>query len=57
MDRDRIEGMADQAKGSVKEAAGKISGDAKLEAEGKADKVSGKVQNAYGSAKDTLRGE
>lgn len=57
MDRDRIEGMADQAKGSVKEAAGKISGDAKLEAEGKADKVSGKIQNAYGSAKDTLRGE
>lgn len=57
MDRDRIEGMADQAKGSVKEAAGKISGDAKLEAEGKADKVSGKVQNAIGGAKDTLRGE
>ena len=57
MDKDRIEGMADQAKGSVKEAAGKISGDAKLEAEGKADKVSGKVQNAVGGAKDTLRGE
>lgn len=57
MDRDRIQGMADQAKGSIKEAAGKLSGDAKLEAEGKADKISGKVQNAVGGAKDALRGK
>ena len=57
MDRDRIEGMADQAKGSVKEAAGKVSGDAKLEAEGKADKFSGKVQNAVGGIKDAARGK
>lgn len=57
MDRDRIEGMANQAKGSIKEAAGKLSGDAKLEAEGKADRISGKVQNAVGGAKDALRGK
>ncbi len=54
MNKDRIEGMMDQAKGSVKEAAGKVSGDAKLEAEGKADKLSGKVQNAVGGTKDAL---
>jgi uncharacterized protein YjbJ (UPF0337 family) len=32
-----------------------MTGDAKLEAEGKSDKVAGKVQNAVGGLKDTLR--
>ena len=57
MDKDRIKGAAQQAKGAVKETAGKLTGDAKLESEGKADKVAGKVQNAVGGIKDTLRGK
>jgi uncharacterized protein YjbJ (UPF0337 family) len=57
MDKDRINGSAQQAKGTVKEIAGKVTGDAKLESEGKADKVAGKVQNAIGGLKDTLRGK
>jgi uncharacterized protein YjbJ (UPF0337 family) len=57
MDKDRIEGSAHQAKGAVKEAAGKVTGDAKLEAEGKSEKVAGKVQNAAGGLKDALRGK
>ena len=57
MDKDRIKGSAQQAKGAVKEVAGKISGDAKLESEGKTDKVAGKVQNAIGGLQDTLRGK
>ena len=32
MDKDRIAGTAKQVKGSVKEAIGKITGDAKLQA-------------------------
>ncbi|MDR3498136.1 MAG: CsbD family protein [Parvibaculum sp.] len=55
MDKDRIEGAAKQAKGAVKEAAGKLTGDAKLRAEGKFDKVEGKVQSAIGGAKDAAR--
>ena len=55
MDKDRIEGSAKQAKGAVKEAAGKMTGDSKLQAEGAADKVEGKVQNAIGGAKDAIR--
>jgi len=55
MDKDRIEGMGKEVKGSVKEAAGKLTGDAKLRAEGKAEKVAGKVQNAVGGAKDAIR--
>ena len=55
MDKDRIEGSAKQMKGAVKDAAGKLTGDAKLQAEGKADKMAGKVQNIAGSMKDAAR--
>ncbi len=55
MDKDRIEGSAHQAKGKIKEAAGKALGDSKLKAEGQAEKVAGKVQNAVGGMKDALR--
>jgi len=57
MDKDRVEGSAHQAKGAVKEVAGKVTGDAKLQSEGKAEKTAGKVQNAVGGLKDTLRGK
>lgn len=55
MDNDRVEGLGQQAKGALKDAAGKLTGDAKLQAEGKADKAAGKVQNAVGGAKDSIR--
>jgi len=55
MDKNRISGAGDKAKGAVKEAAGKLTGDAKLQAEGKADKAKGAVKNAVGGAKDALR--
>ena len=55
MDKDRIEGAAKQAKGKVKETWGKVTGDTKTEAEGKADKVEGRVQNAVGGVKDAAR--
>ncbi len=55
MDKDRIEGAAHQAKGAIKEAAGKVIGDGKLQAEGKVEKEAGKVQNAVGGLKDTAR--
>ncbi len=57
MDKDRIEGAATQAKGKVKEVAGKIMGDSKTQAEGKADQAKGKVQNAVGGVKDAIRGK
>jgi uncharacterized protein YjbJ (UPF0337 family) len=55
MNKDRIEGSAEQAKGKVKEVAGKVTGDAKLESEGKAQKIAGKVQNTIGGMKDALK--
>lgn len=54
-DHDRIEGAAKNIGGNIKEAAGKVTGDEKLKAEGRAEQVEGKVQNAVGGLKDTLR--
>jgi uncharacterized protein YjbJ (UPF0337 family) len=55
VDKDRIAGAGKQVKGAVKEGAGKVTGDAKLEGEGKADKAEGKVQNTVGGLKDKIR--
>lgn len=55
MDKDRVEGIGKQAKGKVKETWGKATGDAKTEAEGKADKAEGRAQNAVGGMKDAAR--
>lgn len=55
MDSDRVEGIAHKVKGAVKEAVGKVTGDAKTQAEGKAEKNAGTVQNAVGGVKDTVR--
>jgi uncharacterized protein YjbJ (UPF0337 family) len=55
MDKDRIKGAAEQAKGKMKEQASKLTGDKKLETEGKVDKTAGKVQNTIGGIKDSLR--
>jgi uncharacterized protein YjbJ (UPF0337 family) len=57
VDKDRIKGSAEQAKGKVKEWAGKATGDKKTEAEGKAEHAKGKVRNAVGGLKDTIRGK
>jgi uncharacterized protein YjbJ (UPF0337 family) len=48
MDREHIKGAADKVKGAVKDTAGKVTGDKKMQAEGKMDK-------AVGDAKDTAR--
>ena len=54
-DHDRIEGAAKNLGGKAKEAAGKITGDEKLKAEGRADQLEGKVQNTVGGIKDAVR--
>jgi uncharacterized protein YjbJ (UPF0337 family) len=55
IDSDRTEGSAKQLGGRLKEGAGNLVGDEKLRREGQADRVEGKAQNAWGSAKDTVR--
>jgi uncharacterized protein YjbJ (UPF0337 family) len=55
MDKDRVEGAGHQAKGAVKEAIGKMTGDKKTEASGAAEKAAGKVQNTVGGVKDAAK--
>ena len=54
-DKDRVDGAAKNIGGKVKEAAGDVTGDAKLKNAGQADQVAGKAQNAVGGAKDAIR--
>jgi uncharacterized protein YjbJ (UPF0337 family) len=55
MNKDRIEGAAKQAKGWLKHAAGKLTGDTKLKSEGTAEKIEGKAQNTVGGLKDKVK--
>ena len=55
MDKDRVEGSAHQAKGTIKETAGKLTGDAKLQSEGQLEKTAGKIQNTVGGVKDAVK--
>lgn len=55
MDKGRIVDSAKVVAGKAKAAIESAIGGAKTQAEGKTDQVAGCVQNAVGSAKDTLR--
>lgn len=55
MDKNRVEGAMDKAKGSVKKGVGNLTGDEKMKAEGEADKAKGKAESTVGSAKDAVR--
>jgi uncharacterized protein YjbJ (UPF0337 family) len=57
MDKDRVIGSAKVVKGKIKETVGKAVGDTKLETQGTADKIEGKVQNAVGGLKDAIKGK
>jgi uncharacterized protein YjbJ (UPF0337 family) len=54
---DRAQGEWDQAKGVIKEKAGKITGDRSTEVSGKLDQAKGKLEKKIGDAKDTIRRE
>jgi len=55
MHKDTIKGAAKDAKGSVKEAVGKATGNERMQAEGTTEKVEGKVQKGVGNLKDAAR--
>jgi uncharacterized protein YjbJ (UPF0337 family) len=53
--KDEVEGSAKEARGHVKDAIGKVTGDEKLRVDGAADKAEGKVQKAVGKVKEAAR--
>jgi len=52
--KDKVEGAFHEAKGKVKEVAGKMTDNPKLEAEGTSEKIAGKVQEKIGQVKKVL---
>ena len=52
--RDEAEGKLHKVKGSIKEIAGKVTDDSKLERKGRAEKNAGKVQEKIGQVKKVL---
>ena len=52
--QDQAEGKFHKVKGKVKEIAGKLSDDPKLEAEGTNEKIAGKVQEKIGQVKEVF---
>ena len=55
MDKDRLKGIGNKIKGALKKAAGRMTGDEKLKAEGHADTAKGTAQSTAGGAKDAVR--
>ena len=55
MNKDQVEGVGKQAKGAVKDAAGSVTGNKQMQAEGIAEKASGKIQKGFGDAKEKIK--
>jgi uncharacterized protein YjbJ (UPF0337 family) len=55
MNQDQVKGRVTEAKGAIKEGAGKVVGNPRLETEGKVDQVAGKAQGTYGDAKEKAK--
>jgi uncharacterized protein YjbJ (UPF0337 family) len=55
MDQNQVEGVARKAGGRLKDAAGGLTGDTEMQAEGKASQLIGEAQQRYGAAIDSVQ--
>jgi uncharacterized protein YjbJ (UPF0337 family) len=55
MNNEHVKGAAEKGEGKIKEIAGRVTGDKKLENKGKVDQVKGTVHIAAGDAKDAVK--
>lgn len=53
--KNTVKGVGNQVAGNTKEAAGKVTGDKKLEAEGRVQELKGDVQRAAGKAEHKVK--
>lgn len=54
MNRDELDGKAEQLKGKIKQATGDLTDDENLHDEGVADEAAGKVQEGFGRGRRKL---
>jgi uncharacterized protein YjbJ (UPF0337 family) len=57
MNKDQVKGGVKQAKGQVKEAVGKITGNGAMEGKGEVQIAVGKAQKSYGDLKEEIKKE
>lgn len=55
MNKDHVEGTWKETKGKIKEEAGHVTGDSRLENEGLRDQVVGKVEKRIANVKDAVK--
>lgn len=56
MNKDQVKGRVKEVKGTIKEAAGKLVGNEKLQQKGKTEKVLGEAQAKFGDVKKDVKG-
>jgi uncharacterized protein YjbJ (UPF0337 family) len=57
VDENRSAGIGKKISGKVKETVGRVTGNKKMEAEGRTEQMAGRTQKTYGEAKDTIKKE
>jgi uncharacterized protein YjbJ (UPF0337 family) len=55
VNKDQTEGRVEEVKGTIKEAAGKLLGDAKLETKGKVQRIVVEAQAKFGDVKQDVK--
>ena len=55
MNKQHVKGSMKETEGDLKKAAGKLTGDKRLQAEGHLDKAEGKARKAAGDVKDAAK--
>ncbi len=55
MNKDQIKGRVEEAKGTLKEKAGQLTGNPDLEDRGTVEKVSGNVRKTFGDVKENIK--
>ena len=55
MDKEHVKGAFDKAKGEVEDTMGRMTGDTKMQAEGKLDKMKGTAHQMAGDVKDAAK--
>ncbi|MDP3458381.1 MAG: CsbD family protein [Hyphomonas sp.] len=55
MDKQHLKGEAKKAEGNIKQGVGKLTGNKKLQAEGKLDEAEGEVRKTAGDVKDAFK--
>ena len=55
MNKDQVKGRVNEAKGKIKEVAGVLVGNEKLEAKGKVQRIVGQAQATFGDVKKDVK--